>query len=140
MELELIQRAIMEDAARFANELIVRDEKLLAILPATEFYMPGRFDPAKRKERKRRFYAEGEVFRFDPGRTNRGGMTLSMDESMKKQPPEIINRLHEIAGIAMRQALRVNGDKFGFLVALQAWDGINYFDQFSDVNEQTRLI
>jgi hypothetical protein len=139
MDVELVHRALMEDAARVANDLIQAESDLIRLLPENKNQYPtgGRFDP---KTRKKRYAVAGQFYRPDPGRTGRGGITLSLDESVKYLPPETIERIHWIANQGIRAAIKMNPDKIGYLIVADAFDGVNYFDRFADAHQQLSFL
>lgn len=140
-QVEVIHRAILEDAADIANALILDESGLSEALPEgkplSKYPRAGRFNAATRKPR---YAISGQFYRPDPNRTRRGGLVLSLDESVQHLDPNMIFRLREIARIAMIQALRKNHEKLGYLVVTEAMNGRNYFDRFRDSGEQLRIL
>jgi hypothetical protein len=78
----------------------------------------------------------GKLFRFDPVRSKRGGLTLSMDRVMSEAlSDEQIQEARAIGLEAIKKALAKNKEPFVGLIVGDARQGRNYFDRYKTKEE-----
>lgn len=86
--------------------------------------------------------AGGQIFRADPVQTQRGGLTLSVDELTERTLGEDetkLNYIYEIGAWALEEAIFRNQEIWAAAIFSEAHQGRNYFDRFLLPGEQTRL-
>jgi hypothetical protein len=123
-KVELVHRAILEEAAAIANRRAATE----GIEPPQRRMAAGaRFKAG----RKRSGFVSGEVFRADPGRSRKGGLALSIEPALITGADQArISHLQQIARDAIKEAL---GRKGGLLVGLIIGErraGRDYFERF----------
>lgn len=78
----------------------------------------------------------GKLFRFDPVRSERAGLTLSMDKIIAESlNNEQIKEARAIAMEAIKRALIKNKEPFVGLIVGDARQGRNYFDRYKTEEE-----
>jgi hypothetical protein len=124
-----VHLAILQDAAHEANR---RWEEMFGIddIAPTNIGPGQRFNAAARAARGRA-WARGEVFRADPIQSTKGGLCLSVNESVTlTMTPEDIQELHRVGRDAIQWSLVKNKDKFMGLIVGEAKQGRDYFARF----------
>lgn len=132
MNIEDGHAQILDTAAGIANRAY--RESLDAIR-----YRPGeRFNLQARGERGGLM---GDIFRADPGRSDLGGLCLSMDESITKgRSKEEVEELHRIGREAIIESITAyHPNLFVGLILEAARNGEDYFERF-ETTQQLRLL
>lgn len=120
---ELVHSAILRDAADLANAEVANR----FVLPNPR-RAPGttRFDPRNRQPR-----FSGMVFRPDPVRSRKGGLSLSIEEAvMINMTDQEKAELKSIGRDAIHKAIKRNKRAFIGLILGKARKGENYFDRY----------
>jgi hypothetical protein len=123
-KVELVHRAILEEAAAIANRRAATE----GIDPPQRRVAPGtRFKAG----RKRSGFVSGEIFRADPGRSQKGGLALSIEPALvQSADPVRVAHLRTIARDAIHEALRRKGALLVGLIIGERRAGRDYFERF----------
>lgn len=123
-KVELVHRAILEEAATIANRRAATE----GIDPPQRRMAPGtRFKAG----RKRSGFVSGEVFRADPGRSQKGGLALSIEPALIVGADQArIDHLRNIAKESIHEALRRKGSLLVGLIVGERRAGRDYFERF----------
>lgn len=99
-------------------------------------YEPGeRFNVAKRRARNPQNIAQGEVFRPDAVKSQKGGLAISVDPMVTHDmTKEEVRELHDLARVSMRRSVKENERLVAGIVVGEARKGRNYFNRFSGVS------